>query len=116
MKRNPPWTLEEISLVAELGHNLGWPKSISRNSSEVIQLSRLLQSADIYPEFSDSQTFRNPSGVERKYSDLYTSSSSYTGKVTNGGRLTKEVMLRYESTPLEILTIAELFRKRILSK
>lgn len=112
--RPPNWTFDEILLVAELTERKGW-KWISPKDPEIVDLSKLLNKADIHPADRRNPKFRNPDGVSRKSTDLYTARATYGGVSTNGSKVDKEVLKYLERYPREARAEARALRKLIIN-
>lgn len=61
------------------------------------ELSTQLRELPIHPESSRTADFRSPGSVSRKTGDIMTAHSSYKGKPTKGGKLTREVVREFEN-------------------
>lgn len=106
---SPKWSLDEITLVAELGLMRAW-ESISSQDAQVQELSSFLQTHS--PERIDNvvASFRNTSGVVRKYSDLKTHLPGYGGKPTKGSENDAIIIQTIVSDPASIFERADSIR------
>jgi 5-methylcytosine-specific restriction protein A len=111
--RNPDWVRDEIILACELVVENNWHELRPRDP-RVIELSELLQRANIHPPESRAIDFRNPNGVARKTADIATHHPDYEGKPTKGGRLDEEVLGEFIVKPAELVATAKAIRESIL--
>lgn len=93
--RPPKWERGEIVEVLQLGHRLGWPKTLSPDHAEIKRLSLVLRERRGIPIGDQVTKDRNGAGVARKYSDIYSLLPTNSTKPTNGGRLTQAIVNEY---------------------
>ncbi|WP_406269027.1 HNH endonuclease [Actinacidiphila glaucinigra] len=112
--KNPDWIRDEIILACDLVRKNDW-RGLDAQSSQVIELSALLQLLPIHAEADRNEKFRNPNGVARKTFDIATRHPEYRGKPTNGGSLDAEVLTEFLARPDEMAEAARLIREGITS-
>lgn len=95
---NPDWTEDEIVLACDLVARNGW-KELRASRPEVIELSEVLQRYSRHPVELRGPRFRNPNGVARKSSDIYTQHPNTTGTPTKGNKLDREVLEQFLADP-----------------
>ncbi len=97
MSRNPNWKEEELELALEtyLSHDLAWLGKISDNTPEIITLSTVLNSLDLFME-PKGEKFRSVGSIRMKLSNFKSLDDRY-GKtsLTNIGKLDKEIWHKY---------------------
>ena len=91
MKRNPPWTRDELILALELYFSVN-PLHTSEKHPAIQGLSQVLNSLPIHAKSDLQQTFRNPSGVYMKLCNFLRLDPSYKGEgLRAGSKLDSEV-------------------------
>jgi len=55
---NPDWTRDECLLALDLLYRHGGP--VGKNNRDVLELSKALRAAEIYPSSGRKENFRNP--------------------------------------------------------
>ncbi len=91
MKKNPPWTRDELILALELYFRVN-PTHASENHTEVQPLSHVLESLPIHAKSDLHQNFRNPTGVYMKLCNFLRLDPSYKGEgLKAGSKLDSEV-------------------------
>lgn len=112
--RNPPWTRDELILALNLYMNAG-RKWLDESDENVINLSNDLQL--LAKQVNATGTFRNPSGVSMKLSNLLRLDPHYTDKggvgLQRGGKLEKEVWDEFADNPHKLAAVAEAIKKTI---
>lgn len=104
---NPTWTRDELILCLDfyVRHS---PKIPGKKSTEVAELSELLNRLRITAGLDGDETFRNPNGVYMKLMNFRRFDPDYPGKgLERGGNEDEVVWNRYHSDPSELHTIAE---------
>lgn len=104
--KNPPWTRDEhiIALDFYLTH---LPVIPGKESKEVQELSRVLNSLNSFLDHEKTEKFRNPSGVYMKLMNFRRFDPSYTGVGLAHGNKDEEVVWNlYAHQPLELSKIA----------
>jgi 5-methylcytosine-specific restriction protein A len=109
---NPDWTEDEIILACDLVARNGW-KELRASRPEIIELSELLQRLSRHPRELRGPRFRNPNGVARKTSDIYTQHPDTTGTPTKGNRLDRMVLERFLADPTGMANRAAAIREAI---
>jgi 5-methylcytosine-specific restriction protein A len=110
MKRNPPWTRDEIILASELylrhdGQVLG------PQHPEVLELSELLNSLPIHSEQLRRDKFRNPNGIGLKLSNIRYCDPARTGGSSNVSRLDGLVWDEFDGDMSRLLQTANAIRQ-----
>ncbi|MFL6115635.1 MAG: HNH endonuclease [Catenulispora sp.] len=113
--RSPNWTRDEIILACEIVVDNDW-HWLPATDRRVLELSRLLQQADIHPLESRAPDFRNLNGVARKTADIATHHPDYAGKPTNGNQLDSEVLQDFLSDPGHMLATASAIREALVER
>lgn len=85
------WTRDEILLTVALVQSNDW-QGLTADDERVVELSILLRSLPIHSPAVRDAKFRNPNGVARKSWDIATAHPQYSGRPTNGGHLTREIV------------------------
>jgi 5-methylcytosine-specific restriction enzyme A len=104
--KNPPWTRDEhiIALDFYLSH---LPSIPGKDSSEVQELSRVLNNLHSFLDHQITEKFRNPSGVYMKLMNFRRFDPSYTGVGLAHGSKDEEVVWNlFADKPQELSTIA----------
>ena len=104
--KNPPWTRDEhiIALDFYLTH---LPVIPGKESKEVQELSRVLNSLNSFLDHEKTEKFRNPSGVYMKLMNFRRFYPSYTGVGLAHGNKDEEVVWNlYANQPVELSKIA----------
>lgn len=106
--QNPDWTLDELVLALDLYLRHGL---LGDSDPRVIELSGLLNRLPIHPPEKRTPTFRNPSGVARKLSNLANFDPSYSGKPTRGAYLDGVVWDEWAHRPEDLARAATWIRE-----
>ena len=104
--KNPDWTRDEhiIALDFYLSH---MPSVPGRDSSEILELSRILNSLNSFLENEKTEKFRNPSGVYMKLMNFRRFDPAYTGVgLAHGNKDEKVVWDLYANKPEELKKLA----------
>lgn len=104
--KNPPWTRDEhiIALDFYLSH---LPNIPGRDSVEVQELSRVLNSLNSFLDHEKTEKFRNPSGVYMKLMNFRRFDPSYAGVGLAHGNKDEEVVWSlYADKPQELSKLA----------
>ncbi|MGY1602373.1 HNH endonuclease [Geodermatophilus sp. SYSU D00815] len=109
---NPDWTEDEIVLACDLVARNGW-KELRASRPEVVELSDLLQRYSRHPVELRGPRFRNPNGVARKTSDIYTQHPDTTGAPTKGNKLDRAVLEQFLADPAGMAQRAAAIRAAI---
>lgn len=109
---SPDWTEDEIVLACDLVVRNGW-KELRPNRPEVIELSELLQRYSRHPVELRGPRFRNPNGVGRKTSDIYTQHPDTTGTPTKGNKLDRAVLEQFLADPVGMAERAAAIRAAV---
>ena len=114
-KRLPPWSWDEQFLAFELYLDVGYQDN---SNARVRELSRLLRSAGIHVGQAGNPSFRSPSSVARKLSDIHTHRPGYEGKPTSGSKLDDAMWLQFGVDPdrAEISRIADDIRRSLVGE
>lgn len=92
--RNPPWTYEELILALDLYKRRSG--SLSKDSSEVAELSDVLNALPIHSDRPDRARFRNHNSVYMKLSNLVRLDPDYSGRgLSRGNKLEQLVWDEY---------------------
>lgn len=103
--KNPNWQRDELILALDLYFELD-NKNVDKTNSKIIELSELLNKLPIH-ESKENETFRNPSGVAMKLSNLKRFDTSYSGKgLERGGKLEEVVWNEFITDKIRLKTIA----------
>ncbi len=105
--KNPPWTRDEhiIALDFYLAH---LPVIPGKDSNEVKELSRVLNSLNSFLDHEKTEKFRNPSGVYMKLMNFRRFDPAYRGVGLAHGNKDEEVVWNlYAHQPSELSKIAE---------
>lgn len=94
--RPPKWTWDEELLAFDLLLRVGYRDD---TDPDVIELSNLLRSQTIHGDHALNPSFRSPSSVARKLSDIMTHRPSYRGKRTSGSKLDRRVWTEFGESP-----------------
>ncbi|WP_280502148.1 hypothetical protein [Nocardia farcinica] len=94
MPSDPPWTRDELILACDITMQNGWLE-LREHDPRVHELSHLLRSLPIHPPERRGPAFRSVGSVSRKTTDIMTAHPAYRGKMTKGGKLTKQVLLDF---------------------
>ena len=95
--KNPNWTKDELILALELYFRDPTDRG-NKKHTEVINLSRLLNSLPIHSGNEIETNFRNPTGVAMKLGNYLRFDPSYTGKgLDRGNKMEEEVWNLYSS-------------------
>lgn len=106
VRRNPPWTRDEVILACDLVRDNGW-RYLTDGDPRTLELSELLQRLPIHPPDARTSTFRNPAGVARKTADIATQHPEYQGSPTKGGQHDRTVLLEFLSDTERMHAIAQ---------
>lgn len=114
--KNPNWKEEELILVLNLyfAHDLKWLNSASERTNEIIEMSNLLRSLELFDIDVRSVTnFRSPSSVHMKLMNFKGLDPKY-GKygLRNTGNLDREVWSKYLGDTLKLKIEAENILKK----
>jgi 5-methylcytosine-specific restriction protein A len=105
--KNPDWTRDEhiIALDFYLSHA---PSVPGRDSSEILDLSRVLNGLNSFLENEKSEKFRNPSGVYMKLMNFRRFDPAYKGVgLAHGNKDEKVVWDLFAHRPAELAKIAK---------
>ncbi len=105
--KNPPWTRDEhiIALDFYLSH---LPTIPGKDSPEVTELSRVLNSLNSFLDHEKTEKFRNPSGVYMKLMNFRRFDPSYKGVGLAHGNKDEEVVWNlYADKPAELASVAK---------
>ena len=94
--RPPAWTWDEQLLAFDLYLKIGYQDA---SHNDVQTLSSILRNASIHPGHSRNPSFRSPSSVARKLSDIQTHHPTYDGKRTSGSKLDQRVWADFGNDP-----------------
>ncbi|MGI8796794.1 MAG: HNH endonuclease [Acidimicrobiia bacterium] len=109
-ERNPPWAVDELILALDLYLKCR-PHLPDSDSSDVVELSRLLNSLPIHSVRPDAERFRNPNGVAMKLANFGALDPDFPGKgLDAGSKRDFEVWKRYATQPEELSRLAERIR------
>ena len=114
--RNPNWHADEIILALDLyfSPNRG---SISASNPKFKELSRLLNSLELFSGVPDPEKFRNINGVSTKMANFQHFDKRYAGEGLSGGsNLDKELFNRFFDHQDELRSVAVEIRKITLDK
>ncbi len=100
MPRDPDWSRDELLLAVVLVANNNW-KWMDDTDRKVIELSNLLQNGPT-PLEARTPKFRNLNSVRRKTGDFASNYPDYSGKPTNSGQPTKDMIAEYLANPAMI--------------
>jgi 5-methylcytosine-specific restriction protein A len=104
--RNPPGQRDELILALDL-YFRHKPSTINQTSSEVVQLSTLLNALPVHPERPDRVRFRNPNGVYMKLCNFLALDPSYHGKgLERGGRLEQAIWREFSGDRDRLVLVA----------
>ena len=93
--RSPRWAEEELVLALDLYLRCG---AIAADSSEVIELSQVLNDLSIHTERANVERFRNPNGVALKLANFAAIDPNYVGRgMANFAKRDVEVWDKYSS-------------------
>jgi len=106
------WTREEIILACDLVSRNNW-QGLRANTTQVQELSRLLQAAKIHPPETRHRGFRSPSSVQRKTYDIATQHPKYHRKPTRGNQLDAIILFEFLYDTARMQEEASSIRKRI---
>jgi len=104
--KNPDWTRDEhiIALDFYLSHI---PSVPGRDSSEILELSRVLNGLNSFLENEKTEKFRNPSGVYMKLMNFRRFDPAYTGVgLAHGNKDEQVVWNLYANKPKELKNLA----------
>jgi 5-methylcytosine-specific restriction protein A len=104
--KNPDWTRDEhiIALDFYLSH---MPSVPGRDSSEILELSRVLNGLNSFLENEKTEKFRNPSGVYMKLMNFRRFDPAYTGVgLAHGNKDEQVVWDLYANKPEELKKLA----------
>ena len=105
--KNPPWTRDEhiIALDFYLSH---LPSIPGKDSSEVQDLSKVLNNLNSFLDHQITEKFRNPSGVYMKLMNFRRFDPAYTGVGLAHGNKDEEVVWNlYANKPDELAKLAK---------
>jgi len=116
VKRNPPWTRDELILALDLYFRVN-PLKTSEKNPEIVKASTLLNKLPIHRERPDVEKFRNPSGVYMKLCNLLRLDPSYKGVgLKAGSQLDKVVWDEYATDKDNLRAVAEAILKNYDSR
>jgi 5-methylcytosine-specific restriction protein A len=91
LRKNPPWTRDELILALDLYFRLN-PAKTSAEHPEIVALSELLNNLPIHPKNDVDEKFRNPNGVYMKLCNFLRFDPDYKGKgLSAGSKLEEEI-------------------------
>lgn len=100
-RKSPNWKEQELILVIDLylKHDLKWLNSISKNSVEIIEMSKMLRSLDLFDENVKQITnFRSPSSVHMKLMNFKALDPKYLKNgLINGSILDRKIWSNYSN-------------------
>lgn len=109
MRRNPPWTSEELILALDLYLRCG---AIGPTDNQTAELSALLNSLPIHDDRPDRDRFRNRNGVKLKLANFRALDPNYTGLgMAHGSKLDVRIWDYYSSRPDELKNAASNIRE-----
>gem|GEM_PF-1383543 len=110
IRRNPPWSREELILALELYLAKGL---VDDRSAEVIDLSKKLGKLAAVEQVNP-QVFRNPNGVAMKLGNFAALDPNYPGKgLSGGGKRDKEVWEEFAKDRYALLRAASEIRQTV---
>jgi 5-methylcytosine-specific restriction protein A len=110
MKRNPPWTRDELILALELYFRVN-PSHTSENNPEIQELSQVLNSLPIHATSDLRQNFRNPTGVYMKLCNFLRLDPSYKGEgLKAGSKLDSEVWNEFVGQTDRLIEVSKAIR------
>lgn len=111
------WVRDEVILALDLYLRIKNTKGRrwSPVTPEVVELSQVLNSLPIHAGKLRGASFRNPTGVSMKLSNILTHDPDYTGKGLRGGNkgLEGEVWRTYANSPVELAQVASNIRAAV---
>ncbi len=112
--RFPKWTEDEITLVLDLYFQI--KRGEKKYHKAVFQeMSDILRSLNIYPEFLTDPKFRNANGISRKIGNFSAIDPDYTGKgLYAGSMLDKVIFMKYFEDPEYLKKSVTDIKKRYL--
>ena len=111
MKRNPPWTREELLLALELYFVAG-RRQLPSTDQQVKELSDLLDTLKIHTVFERGERFRNPSGVSMKLGNFLSLDPEYSGSgMRNVSSLDREIWEEFAHHQSYLSQVADQIRK-----
>jgi 5-methylcytosine-specific restriction enzyme A len=110
MARNPKWTREELILALDLYVDHG---ILEETHPKVIDTSGILNTLGIYPEIQHQNSFRSPSAVALKLSNIARLDPGYPSKgMSAGGKLEIELWDEFSNDRERLRREAEGIRRR----
>ena len=95
MKRNPPWSREELILALDLYYDFSTPR-FSATDPDIIMLSEVLNKLPLHSDRPDRARFRNPNGVSMKLSNFLRLDPNYSGVgLERGGKLEEKIWAEF---------------------
>jgi len=91
IKRNPPWTRDELILALDLYTRYN-PSRITNKHREVIALSKILKKLPLHKKIPDRKHFRNPNSVFMRLKTFISCDPHTKGKgLTHANKLEKRI-------------------------
>jgi 5-methylcytosine-specific restriction enzyme A len=110
MTKNPKWTRDELILALELYIRVN-PVHTSDKNSEIIELSKILNSLPIHPHADQSEKFRNPNGVYMKLCNFLRLDPNYKGAgLQRGGKLEESIWNEFFKDQVQLKATAAAIR------
>jgi 5-methylcytosine-specific restriction protein A len=107
MRKNPPWTREEETLLLDVYLTYGM---VGATHPAVKELSLLLNAM---PHQEGAPTYRNPPGVAMKLANLASLDPSHIGAgLTRASRLDRELWDELAGNPAELARLAREIRSK----
>ena len=108
--RNPKWTEDEVTLALDLYFGSFSEKSWDANSTEVIELSEILNRLAIHDSGDKNAKFRNPNGVALKLSNLAHFDPKRGEGMSRGSKTDEEIWNRYSEDRITLSEMASKIR------
>lgn len=111
--RNPPWSREELILALDLFFQLK-PAQVSKDNSDVIALSQLLNALPLHIDRPDAARSRNPNGVSMKLLNFFRFNPTYPGVgLERGGKLEGAIWNEFAHDRERLRSLAEAIRAEL---
>ena len=96
MKRNPPWTRDELILALDLYSHAG--AKINTFHPNVVELSNLLRELPLHTEVTRTIRYRSPGSVHLKLQNFLAIDPEYPGRgLPHGGRAERHIWEEFSS-------------------